>query len=141
MAPGLIDAGLALTAGRLDDALRSLDQTLQDGSAAKPSNATRLLRLLRLFAKHGAGERLLAWLDETGHGERIAPVRAAFDAYLHGEPRLRDVNPETRGAADRLYRWLTSNRPSEPGALWPGPGTSELDTRKKPRKPRRRARS
>jgi hypothetical protein len=34
----------------------------------------------------------------------------AFDAYLHGEAKLMDVNPEVRGAAKRIYDWLDSAR-------------------------------
>ena len=69
-----------------------------------------LLRLLRLAAARGYGDKLLAWLDEQGYADRYWPLRAAFDAYLHGEGRLMDVNPEVRGAAKRIYDWLDSAR-------------------------------
>lgn len=69
-----------------------------------------LLRTLRLAAERGYGEKLLAWLDESGFGDRYWPFRAAFDAYLHGEAKLREVNPEVRGAASRIYAWLDSRR-------------------------------
>ncbi|MEA3291800.1 MAG: ATP-binding protein, partial [Pseudomonadota bacterium] len=69
-----------------------------------------MLRVLRLAAERGYGEKLLAWLDETGLSDRYLPLRAAFDAYLHGERRLQDVNPEVRGAAKRIFDWLDSRR-------------------------------
>ena len=67
-----------------------------------------LLRVLRLAAVRGYGDKLLAWLNDTGLGDRYWPLRAAFDAYLHGEARLMDVNPEVRGAARRIHAWLNS---------------------------------
>jgi len=65
-----------------------------------------VLRVLRLAAARGYGERLLAWMDARGLGDRYWPLRAAFDAYLHGEERLLDVNPEVRVAARQLFEWL-----------------------------------
>ena len=134
----LIDSGLALLAGDSVASLTRLGEVLSREGGVPPDYLDDLLRLLRLFAKHGAGERLLAWLDETGLGDMIAPVRAAFDAYLHGERKLRNVNAETRGAATSIYAWLTSNKSGKPGALWPGPGVSELDRPKAPRKARKK---
>ena len=65
-----------------------------------------LLRVLKLAEQRGHGGKLLAWFDESGVGERYWPLRAAFDAYLHGEAKLRDVNPEVRAAASRIYASL-----------------------------------
>ena len=69
-----------------------------------------LITVLRLAAARGYGDKLLAWLDEQGYADRYWPLRAAFDAYLHGEAKLMDVNPEVRGAAKRIYDWLASAR-------------------------------
>ena len=69
-----------------------------------------LIMVLRLAAERGYGDKLLAWLDEQGYADRYWPLRAAFDAYLHGEGRLMDVNPEVRSAAKRIYNWLDSAR-------------------------------
>lgn len=52
------------------------------------------------------GEKLLSWFDESGVGERYWPLRAGFEAYLYGEAKLRDVNPEVRAAANRIYASL-----------------------------------
>lgn len=67
-----------------------------------------MLRVLRLAAKKNYGDKLLAWLDESGLADRYWPLRAAFDAYLHGEAKLGDVNPEVGNAARRIYQWLAS---------------------------------
>lgn len=67
-----------------------------------------LLRSLRLAKKEGYGERLLDFLRERGLGDRYWPLYAAFDAYVNEEGKLRDVNPEVRGAARRIFDWLIS---------------------------------
>jgi tetratricopeptide (TPR) repeat protein len=69
-----------------------------------------VLMFLRLTAERGYGDKLLVWFNEQGLSERYWPLHAAFDAYVHGEPRLMDVNPEVRGAAKRIYGWLDSPR-------------------------------
>jgi hypothetical protein len=68
------------------------------------------LMFLRLTAERGYGDKLLVWFDEQGLSERYWPLHAAFDAYVHGEARLMDVNPEVRAAAKRIYGWLDSPR-------------------------------
>jgi tetratricopeptide (TPR) repeat protein len=136
--PALIDGAIALLGGDVALAFARLRQALHRDGGVPPANFDDFLRLLRLFAKHGAGEKLLDWLDETGLGDRVAPARAAFDAYLHGERKLLNVNPETRGVAERLYRWLTSNRRERDGPIWPGPGASALDAPKRPSGSRRK---
>lgn len=73
-----------------------------------------LLRLLRLAKTREYGERLMAFLRESGLAERHWPLSAAFDAYLYGEQKLRDVNPEVRGAARRFFDWLTSSPEAKP---------------------------
>ena len=65
-----------------------------------------LLRDLKLAEQRGHGGKLLAWFDESGVGERYWPLRAAFEAYVYGEAKLRDVNPEVRAAASRIYTSL-----------------------------------
>lgn len=69
-----------------------------------------VLLILRLAARRGMGDKLLAWLDDQGLSDRYWPLRAAFDAYLHGEEHLLDVNPEVRGAAKRIYDLLDAPR-------------------------------
>lgn len=86
--------------------------------------------VLRLAASHDYGEKLLVWLDEPGLSDRYWPLRVAFDAYLHGEARLMDVNPEVRGAAKRIFEWLDAPRRH-------GPPTAEPAKPKKTKKRRR----
>ena len=56
------------------------------------------------------GDKLLRFFEEQGFSERYWPVYAALDAYVHGEERLMDVNPEVRGVATHIYAWLDSAR-------------------------------
>ena len=97
----------ALVHENVGDALQALREAFE-GDPPDLMNAfgVDLFRVLRLAARTGHGTRLLSWFDESGVGDRYSPVRAAFDAYLHGEEFLRDVNPEVRGAATRILRWL-----------------------------------
>lgn len=75
------------------------------------SHQDDLLRLLRLTAQRGYGEKLIARLAGSGLADHYWPLAAAFDAYLHGEARLGDVNPEVRGAARRILGWLRKDGP------------------------------
>lgn len=72
-----------------------------------------LMRVLRIAKERGYGEKFLQFMDESGLGERYWPLYAAFTAYVFGEEKLRDVNPEVRRAAKRIYDWLTSNKKDE----------------------------
>lgn len=76
-----------------------------------------MLRILKLAEQRGHGEKLLAWLDESGVGERYWPLRAAFEAYVYGEAKLRDVNPEVRAAASHIYASLDRLRKGRAGAV------------------------
>jgi tetratricopeptide (TPR) repeat protein len=126
----LLDAGIALITGDPKAAIAFLDKALRhdNPSATSPYYFDDLLRLLRLFAKHGVDEKLLTQLDAMGWSSRFAPVRAGFLAYVFGERTLLDVNPEVRLPAERLYRWLKGHPERDRvGTVWPGPGKSVLD--------------
>jgi Flp pilus assembly protein TadD len=69
-----------------------------------------VLLILREAARRGQGEALLAALRERGVADTHWPLVAAYNAYVHGEGRLMDVNPEVRGAARRIYQWLDAPR-------------------------------
>ena len=69
-----------------------------------------LERLLRLAERTGYDERLLKWFDETGYADKVAPLYAAFKAYVLGERHLLDVNPEVRQPAELIYKRLTAIR-------------------------------
>lgn len=55
-----------------------------DPTAAASEHARGLERLLRLAERRGHGERLIAWFEESGFADRLAPVHAAFVAYVRG---------------------------------------------------------
>jgi tetratricopeptide (TPR) repeat protein len=65
-----------------------------------------LFRVLRAAADRGHGERLLKWFQESGMKDRFWPLVVALDAYAHGETKLRDVNPEVRNVAAKLFRQM-----------------------------------
>lgn len=95
------------------EAVELLRAVLDEGCQEIYSNYhNELLRILRLAAHRGYGDKLLTWFNESGFGDQYWPLYAAFDAYLHGKERLGDVNPEVRGAASRIYDWLVSFTPA-----------------------------
>jgi hypothetical protein len=69
-----------------------------------------VLLFLRESVRRGQGKALLAALRERGIADTHWPLVAAFDAWLLGEERLADVNPEVRTAARRIYDWLDAPR-------------------------------
>jgi hypothetical protein len=78
-----------------------------------------LLRLLRLAAARGFGERLLEWFKESGNADRYAPVYGALVAKVRGEQYLRDLNPEVRRFAEKFYDFLSRPKKEEPPAKKP----------------------
>ncbi|MGR8933787.1 MAG: hypothetical protein ACU837_05265 [Gammaproteobacteria bacterium] len=107
----LLSAYRALAQDNFDAAASALSGALDSGSADLLVNYyDDVLRVLRLAAKRGYGETLLAWFDAGGLSDRYWPLQAAFGAFVHGETTLRDVNPEVRAAASRIYAWLDSRR-------------------------------
>ena len=107
---GLLRAFRALALDNFGEATQALAVVLAGNPATLSVHRSNLLRVLRLAAARSYGDKLLAWLDEQGYADRYWPLRAAFDAYLHGEGRLMDVNPEVRSVAKRIYNWLDSVR-------------------------------
>ena len=83
-----------------------------------------VLLFLREMAERAYGDRLLAFLTERGLADRHWPLCVAYDAYLHGEARLMDVNPEVRGAARQVYEWLDAPRVAERRDSAPAGGTA-----------------
>ena len=111
----IADAGLELAGDNFGAASGTLDRVLDpDRKVLSSAFFDDVLRLLRLFERRGYGERLIEWLERSGHHDRQAPLYAAFVAYVRGERRLLDVNPEVRQPAERLYGWLNSRRPPPP---------------------------
>ena len=92
-----------------------------------------LLRIFRLAALRGLGPSLLSWIDESGFGDQWWPLRTAYDAFLHGEDKLLDVNPEVRGAARPIYDWLDSLRRHQAAAMEAAPALKERKAHRKKR--------
>lgn len=109
---GLLQAFQALAGDNFGKAVEHLGIVLEEGlQEFLGTYRNDLLRLLRLAAQRGYGDRLLAWFAESGMADRYWPLYAAFDAYLHGKELLAEVNPEVRGAASRIHAWLASVGP------------------------------
>lgn len=119
----------ALAQNNFGDAINALkDALLRLNEGVSRDYVGFYVLVLRLAARQGFGEKLLAWLDEQGLGDRYWPLRAAYDAYLHGEGRLMDVNPEVRGAAKLIYEMLDCPR------RYKEKSPAEKDSPEKPRK-------
>lgn len=67
-----------------------------------------ILLLLRKARREGWADMLLKMFDETGATDKNWPLQAAFDAFVHGEQRLLDVNPEVRSAAQKIFKLLNA---------------------------------
>jgi hypothetical protein len=131
----LLAAFRALSHDNFGEAKDSLTQVLEENH---PELYTvfydDLLRILRLAKGRGYGDRLLTFLTESNLADRHWPLYAAFDAYLHGEAKLRDINPEVRGAAKRIFDWLIA----EASGLDTEKAAPESSGKKKVRKSSRR---
>jgi len=104
---GLLQAYYALTNDNFGDAIAKLKVVLDQGHAELFSIFyIDLLRVFWLASDRGYGKKLLSWLDESGYKDRHWPLWAAFDAYINGKERLKDVNPEVRGAAEKILAKL-----------------------------------
>src|SRR5882724_5714256 len=127
---GLLRAFHALATDNFGTAIAELGSVLEEGHPELFALfRIELLRVLQFAAERGNGDKLLAWFKSSGFSDRYWPLYAAFDAYLHGEDRLMDVNPEVRNGARSLLAGMT-RQPSEPPP--PGPG-------KRPRRKSRRS--
>ncbi len=104
---GLLQAFHALAGDNFGKATELLTVVLAEGDQELfTTYRDDLLRLLRLAAQRGYGDKLLAWFVESGMADRYWPLYAAFDAFLHGEELLGEVNP-----ASRIHGWLASVGP------------------------------
>jgi tetratricopeptide (TPR) repeat protein len=114
----LLRAYRAFTLDNIGDGINAFAAAINSNADELFSNFfDDMLRVLKLAEQRGRGEKLLAWFDESGVGERYWPLRAAFEAYVYGEAKLRDVNPEVRAAASRIYASLDRLRKGRTGAV------------------------
>ncbi len=108
----LLRAYRALTLDNITEALSAFAAAIgNDSDELFIDHFDDLLRVFRLAKKRGYGDKFLAWFDESGVGEQYWPLKAGFEAYIHGEEKLRDINPEVRAAASRIYTSLARLRP------------------------------
>ena len=116
----LLDAGREFAADNFGLGVKHLAEALdlQLEAGVSPSFED-LLRLLRLAVARGHGERLIAWFEESGNADRYAPVHGALVAKVRGEQFLRDLNPEVRKIAEKLYAFLSRPKTEEKAAERP----------------------
>lgn len=100
----------ALVALKNDDfgnAINEFQVGLEHDHAVTHSPHGALLTLfLREAQTRQFGRKLMSALEERGLDEKYWPVYTALDAFLLGEERLKDVNPEVRESAKLIYAWL-----------------------------------
>jgi tetratricopeptide (TPR) repeat protein len=114
----LLDDNFGVAAGHLKNVLGGVESTsnlpaalrLRFGVGQLLCAHVDLAGVLQMARERGFGEMLLSWMDAEGLGDRLWPLRAALDAFVHGESRLSDVNPEVRVAARRIFDWLNCRR-------------------------------
>ncbi|HEY2292518.1 MAG TPA: tetratricopeptide repeat protein [Thermoanaerobaculia bacterium] len=110
---GLLRAFHALAHDNFGTATAELRSVLEEGNAELFTVfRDDLLRTLQFAAERGNGDKLLAWLKSSEFSDRYWPLQVAFEAYLYGEERLMDVNPEVRSGARLLLAEMT-RRPKE----------------------------
>ncbi|WP_298367862.1 hypothetical protein [Azospirillum sp.] len=127
----LLDAAIELAQDNFGTATAHLTAALDGGLEHGTMDfSDDLERLLRLADQTGYGERLLGWFEASGAADRVAPVYAAFKAYVRGEAMLLDVNPEVGRPARVIYDRLDAPRRRQRPAAPPS----------KPKRPRGRPR-
>jgi len=67
----------------------------------------------RVVSEKGYGEKFLEKFVDDGLSDMYWPIYAALNAYLNGENKLLDVNPEVRGVATHILNWLRVPKVSE----------------------------
>lgn len=128
----LLRALHAMARDNLSEATGHLWTVLQSPpSEVFKSSMDDVLGVLRLAAARGHGDKVLSWMDQRGISNRYWPMRAAYEAFLHGEEKLRDVNPELRSVASWLLDWLDTSRKGKTATM------SAAGPAKRPRRPRR----
>jgi hypothetical protein len=107
----LLNAGIDVAGDNFGSATSHLAIALDsDLDAGGMTFGDDLERLLRLAHHKGYGERLLAWFEQTGFADRLAPLYVAFKAYVRTDKLLLDVNPEVRRPAKTIYDRLDAPR-------------------------------
>ncbi|NOQ13379.1 MAG: tetratricopeptide repeat protein [Methyloprofundus sp.] len=105
----LLDAALLLSTDNFGNSWTVLQTVLnEDDSELWVDFRDDLLRLVRLFKQYQYGERLLEAMQQAGFAQTIAPFHHAVEASVYGEALLKNINPEVRGVAESMFRWIES---------------------------------
>jgi len=103
----LLDAGIEFSRSNfglgIEHVLHAFDGSFDDGHFTFGDDH---IRLLRVAARSGFGERMLQWFEESGFADRLAPLYIAFKALVRGEATLRDVSPEVAEPATVIFAKL-----------------------------------
>jgi tetratricopeptide (TPR) repeat protein len=107
----LIEAGFAVVDSDFERLKIELSPILSSTTSVREMDQFEdLLRLLRLVDQRGQSERFIEWFEESGNDLRLAPIQAAFTAYVHGRERLLDFSPEVREPAREILLRLGAQR-------------------------------
>jgi tetratricopeptide (TPR) repeat protein len=112
----LLDAAFEMSADNFGAATIHLEEALAgDQEELKAIFSDDLLRLFRIAETRGYGEKLVMWFVDSGQAERLAPMYAAFVAYVRGYKYLLDFSPEVRKPAELIFRSLSVSRRDKQG--------------------------
>ena len=110
----LLNTMQALASDDLGSAWDAFNSAMSMDNAELWSNyIDELRRVLRYAVSCGYGPKFRERMVATDYQTRYAPLYWAFHTLLEGEEILRNVNPEIRRTAERLYRGLIAGVKSE----------------------------
>lgn len=105
----LLHSALTLSQDNFGDAWTILELVLNENDALLwVDYRDDLLRLVRLFNHYQYGERLLKAMQQAGFAQKFASFYHAVEASVYGEALLKNINPEVRGVAKSMFRWIES---------------------------------
>ncbi|WP_172965213.1 tetratricopeptide repeat protein [Candidatus Thiodictyon syntrophicum] len=113
----LLDAAQHLAEDAPKAAFDALDAALAEADAKLwVQFLGRLQRTLRHAHAKGYAPKFREWMEAADYPARYAPLYWAFLALLEGEGILRNVSPEVRRTALRIYQGLAANAAPPPPA-------------------------
>ena len=111
----LLDAAQHLAEDAPKAAFDALDAALAEADAKLwVEFLWRLQRTLRYAHAKGYAPKFREWMQIADYPARYAPLYWAFLALLEGEGILRNVSPEVRRTALRIYQGLAANAAPPP---------------------------
>jgi len=113
----LLDAAQHLAEDAPKAAFDALDAALAEADAKLwVEFLWRLQRTLRYAHAKGYAPKFREWMQIADYPARYAPLYWAFLALLEGEGILRNVSPEVRRTALRIYQGLAADAAPPPSA-------------------------